>query len=58
VLEAVLRGELVAASDYYFRLVVDLESAAPALDDLQRSIIVAAGARTADRVIYDAYRVT
>jgi hypothetical protein len=35
-----------------------VETAAPGLAMLQRSVIVASAARTADRVIYDAYRVT
>ena len=58
VLEALLAGEDVPATAYYFRLVVEVESAAPRFADLERAVIVAACARTADRVIYDAYRVT
>lgn len=57
VLEALLRGTPVAASDYYFRLVVTIETAVPALRELQDSLLIAAAARSADRVVYDAYRV-
>jgi len=57
VLEALLRGEPVPASEYYFRVVVTIETAAPALAGLQDSLIVAAAARSADHVVYDAYRV-
>lgn len=57
VLDALLRGEAIPASEYYFRVVVILESAAPSLKGLQDSIIVAAAARSADHVVYDAYRV-
>jgi hypothetical protein len=57
VLEAILRGEAVAPSEYYFRVVVTIEASAPSLAPLQDSLIVAAAARSADHVIYDAYRV-
>ena len=57
VLEALLRGAPVAASDYYFRIVVSIETSVPELRPLQDSLIVAAAARAADRVVYDAYRV-
>ena len=57
VLEALLRGAPVAASDYYFRIVVSIETSVPELRKLQDSLIVAAAARGADRVVYDAYRV-
>lgn len=57
VLDALLRGEPVAASDYFFRLVVTIETSVPGLRDLQDSLLVAAAARSADRVVYDAYRV-
>lgn len=56
VLDALLRGEPVAASDY-FRLAVTIETSVPGLRDLQDSLLVAAAARSADRVVYDAYRV-
>lgn len=57
VLEALLRGAPVAASDYYFRIVVSIETSAPELRPLQDSLIIAAAARGAGRVVYDAYRV-
>jgi len=57
VLEGLLRGEPIPASEYYFRVVVTLETAAPTLKGLQDSLIVAAAARSADHVVYDAYRV-
>jgi hypothetical protein len=57
VLEALLHGAPVAASDYYFRIVVSIETSAPELRPLQDSLIIAAAARGAGRVVYDAYRV-
>ena len=57
VLEALLRGAPVAASESYFRIVVSIETSVPELRPLQDSLIVAAAARGADRVVYDAYRV-
>ena len=58
VLEALLRGESVDPSRYYFRTVLTLEASDPALAHLQNSIFVAAAVREADRVTYRAYRVT
>ena len=58
VLEALLRGEPVDPSAYYFRTVVTLEAGAPAHADLQRAIFVASAVRTTDRVTYSAYRIT
>jgi hypothetical protein len=58
VLEALLRGEQVEPTEYYFRTVVTLEASAPELAHLQNSIFVAAAVRDADRVTYRAYRVT
>ena len=58
VLEALLRGEPVDPSAYYFRTVVTLEAAVAEHADLQRTIFVASAVRTADRVTYSAYRVT
>lgn len=57
VLEALLRGTPVAASEYYFRIVVSIETSVPEFRPMQDSLIVAAAARGADRVVYDAYRV-
>jgi len=58
ILEALLRGEPVAPSEYYFRIGVRLETSAPRLAVLERSIFVASAVREADRVYYTAYRVT
>ncbi|HLH81627.1 MAG TPA: DUF3237 domain-containing protein [Trebonia sp.] len=58
ILEALLRGEPVAPSEYYFRIGVRLETSAPRLAVLERSIFVASAVREADRVYYAAYRVT
>jgi len=58
VIAALLRGELVDPSEYYFRVGVHLETAAPRLAALERSIFVASAVREADRVYYTAYRVT
>ena len=58
VLDALLRGEPVEPSAYYFRTVVTLETSAPQLSALQDVIFVASAVRTADRVTYTAYRVT
>jgi len=58
VLDALLRGEPVDPSEYYFRVGVYLETSSPRLAELQRSIFVAAAIRGADSVRYTAYRVT
>jgi hypothetical protein len=58
VLAALLRGEDVDPASYYFRVAVYLETSAPRLDFLERSIFVASAARGADSVAYTAYRVT
>jgi hypothetical protein len=58
VLEALVRGDPVDPSDYYFRLGVRLETAVPALAALEQSVFVASAVREADRVRYAAYRVT
>jgi Protein of unknown function (DUF3237) len=58
VLAALLRGEPVDPSAYYFRLAVHLETAAPRLAMLERSLFVASAVRGADSVSYTAYRVT
>lgn len=58
VLQALLRGEPVSPSEYYFRVGVYLETSAPRLAALQQSIFVASAIREADRVAYTAYRVT
>ena len=53
-----MRGEPVDPSEYYFRVGVHLETSAPRLAALERSIFVASAIREADRVYYTAYRVT
>jgi hypothetical protein len=58
VLAALLRGEPADPSEYYFRLAVHLEAAAPRLAGLERSLFVASAVRGADSVAYTAYRVT
>ncbi len=58
VLAALGRGEPVDPSAYYFRIGLHLETSAPRLAALERSIFVAAAVRDADRVRYTAYRVT
>lgn len=58
VLAALLRGEDVDPGSYYFRVAVYLETSAPRLDFLERSVFVASAVRGADRVAYTAYRVT
>ena len=58
VLAALLRGEAVDPAEYYFRVAVYLETTAPRLAALERSIFVASAVRGADTVAYTAYRVT
>lgn len=58
VLEALLRGEAVDPATYYFRVAVRLETSAPRLAILERSLFVASAIREANRVAYTAYRVT
>jgi Protein of unknown function (DUF3237) len=58
VLAALLRGEAVDPAEYYFRVAVHLETSAPRLAVLERSLFVASALRGADSVTYTAYRVT
>jgi hypothetical protein len=58
ILAALLRGEAVDPARYYFRVGVYLETSAPRLAALERSIFVASAIREADGVAYTAYRVT
>lgn len=58
VLAAVLTGEDVDPSRYYFRTAVRVETSDPALAPLQDALFIAAAVREADRVTYTAYRVT
>lgn len=57
VLAALGRGEQVAPERYTFRLHVEVETSAPALAHLERSLIVGVAARGPRHVVYDAYRV-
>ncbi|WP_010204215.1 DUF3237 domain-containing protein [Salinibacterium sp. PAMC 21357] len=57
-LEALLRGEAVDPSDYYFRTSLTLETSAPELAHLEQSLFIASCVREADTVRYRAYRVT
>ena len=52
VLAALLRGEDVDPAAYYFRVAVYLETSAPRLAFLERSIFVASAVRGADSVSY------
>jgi hypothetical protein len=56
VLEALLRGEQVAADAYYFRTVVTIETSAARLAHLQNSLYVAVAERSANSVRYSAFR--
>jgi hypothetical protein len=58
VLAALLRGEAVDPAEYYFRVAVHLETSAPRLAALERSIFVASAVRGASSVAYVAYQVT
>ncbi|MFF4024027.1 MULTISPECIES: DUF3237 domain-containing protein [Nocardia] len=58
VLEALLRGDPVDPSNYYFRLVVQLETADPRLAEVEHSLFVASAIREANTVRYTAYRLT
>ena len=56
VLEALLAGEPVPSTDYYFRTVLTIETSAPRLRHLEHAIYLVAAERQADVVRYDAYR--
>ncbi|MCG6877213.1 MAG: DUF3237 domain-containing protein [Betaproteobacteria bacterium] len=57
VLAQVYRGEDVDPARYYFRGAPVFETSVPALDWLNRTIVVCTGVRTRDRVILDFYAV-
>lgn len=57
VLERLGRAEEVDPGSYYFRTTVRIETEAPALADLQRSLFVAVAQRQANAVHYRAHRV-
>jgi hypothetical protein len=55
VLERLARGEDVDASQYTFRTSTQIETAAPALDWLNKGVFISVGARQPDAVIYETY---
>jgi hypothetical protein len=55
VLERLARGEDVDASEYTFRTSTQIETAAPALDWLNRGIFISVGGRRPAAVIYETY---
>lgn len=58
VLAALLRGEAVEPSSYYFRTTVSIETSAAEFAHLQHTLFVASCVREAATVRYTAYRVT
>jgi hypothetical protein len=57
VLERLARGDDVDASEYTFRTATQIETAAPALDWLNKGIFIGVGARWPGGVIYETYLV-
>ncbi len=57
VLARLARGEDVDATEYTFRTSTRIETAAPALDWLNKGVFISVGARQPDRVIYETYLV-
>jgi Protein of unknown function (DUF3237) len=57
VLARLARGEDVDPSQYTFRTSTQIETAAPALDWLNKGVFISVGARQPDRVIYETYLV-
>jgi Protein of unknown function (DUF3237) len=57
VLERLARGDDVDASEYTFRTATQIETAAPALDWLNKGIFIGVGARRPGGVIYETYLV-
>jgi Protein of unknown function (DUF3237) len=57
VLAALMRGEAVDSSRYYFRTVMRFEASDPAVDWLNRVIAIARGAREKNAVRLDVYEV-
>jgi hypothetical protein len=58
VLARIAQGEIVDPSLYYFRVQMLFETASTTYGWLNRTVAVGAALRTADAVVYDAYRVT
>src|SRR5215470_4478052 len=57
VLARLVRGEDVAAREYTFRTSTQIETAAPALDWLNKGVFVSVGGRRPGAVIYEIYLV-
>jgi uncharacterized protein DUF3237 len=57
VLARLARGEDVGASEYTFRTSTQIETAAPALDWLNKGVFISVGARRPGAVIYETYLV-
>jgi hypothetical protein len=57
VLGRLSRGEEVDAGEYVFRTLTQIETAAPVLDWLNKSVFISVGARQPGGVIYEVYRV-
>jgi hypothetical protein len=57
VLARLARGEDVDATEYTFRTSTQIETAAPALDWLNKGVFISVGGRQPDRVIYETYLV-
>jgi hypothetical protein len=51
------RGEDVDPSEYVFRTATQIETAAPDLDWMNKSIFISVGGRHSQAVIYEVYRV-
>ena len=54
-LERLARGEDVDASEYTFRTATQIETAAPALDWLNKGVFISVGGRRHGAVIYETY---
>jgi hypothetical protein len=57
VLARLARGENVDASEYTFRTATQIETAAPALDWLNKGVFISVGGREPGAVIYETYLV-
>ena len=57
VLARLARGEDVDATEYTFRTSTQIETAAPALDWLNKGVFISVGGRRPGRVIYETYLV-
>ena len=57
VLERLARGEDIDATEYTFRASIQIETAAPALDWLNKGVFISVGGRRPGAVIYETYLV-